>query len=204
MDKKYLIPVILMVGLGLVLALLPDKKSYDEMLPEELLRQVTNPSRFISADDVADRIIRKDPSMILVDVRNNSDYAAYSLPGAMNIPLSDLLKPEQFDLLSQEGIEFIFFSNSDIIADQAWILGKRKGLSNIFVLKGGLNEWFSTFFLMQPLPETASATEIEIYQFRNGVRQYFTGGEIITPGNIQAEKITVAPRTKKTAAEGGC
>lgn len=204
MTKKYLVPILLLLGLALLLVLLPQKKSYDEMQPKELLQQVCASSRFISPDIVADRIIKKDPSLVLIDVRNTDEYSAYSLPGALNIPLSDLLKPEQTDLLTQDGIDFIFYSNSDIQADKAWILCKRKGLQNIFVLKGGLNAWFSTFFLSEPLPETESAAEIELYQFRSGVRQYFTGGTITTPANTQAEKITVTPKVKKAAAEGGC
>jgi rhodanese-related sulfurtransferase len=204
MNKKYLIPVILMLGLGLILVLLPEKKTYDEIQPEELLRQVSSTSRLISVDVVADRIIKKDPSLVLVDVRNNEEFNAFALPGAINIPLQDIMKPDQIEMLSQEGFEFIFFSNGDITADQAWIISRRKGLNNIFVMKGGLNEWFKTFFFIKPLPETASAADIELCQFRNGVRQYFTGGETVAPSKDQAEKILVTPRTKKSAAEGGC
>jgi len=204
MIKKYFIPVVLMVGLGLVLVLLPPKKAYDEMQPEELLRQVTSPSRFVSPDDVADRLIKKDPSMLLVDVRSAGQFMEYSLPGAFNMPLQDILKPEFDELLSQEGMEFIFYSNGDILSDQAWILYRRKEYKNIFVMKGGLNEWFNSFFLMQPPPETASGEEIALYQFRSGVRQYFTGGETIAAPGSSVEKISVTPRAKKSATEGGC
>jgi len=70
MDKKYIIPVVLLLVLGLALILLPQKKSYDETLPEEVRRQVTSPSRFLSVDVIADRMINKDPSLLLIDVRD--------------------------------------------------------------------------------------------------------------------------------------
>jgi rhodanese-related sulfurtransferase len=204
MSKKYIIPIVLLVGLGLILVLLPQKQPYNEMQAEELLRQISSSSRFISPDVVADRLIKKDPSMILIDVRSEDLYREFSLPGALNIPLQDILKPEQVDLLSQEGIEYIFFSTGDVLADQAWTLCKRKGQENIYVMKGGVNEWFKLFFMLQPPPETASNDEIALYQFRSGVRQYFTGGETETAQKPPAETITVTPKKKKSAAEGGC
>jgi rhodanese-related sulfurtransferase len=204
MSKKYIIPIIILVGLGLILVLLPRKKTHEAMPAEELLKQINSSSRFISPDVVADRLIKKDPSMILIDVRSEALYKEFSLPGALNMPMQDIIKPEQYDLLSQEGIDFIFFSTGDVLADQAWILCKRKGLENIYILKGGLNEWFTCFFLLNPPAETVSNDEIALYQFRSAVRQYFTGGEVEPAPKPQAETITVTPKKKKSAAEGGC
>lgn len=204
MLKKYLIPIVLLVGLALVLALLPPKKSYTEVQPEELLNQVTSSSRFISPDIVADRLIKKDPSLQLIDVRSPEEYLEYSLPGAINIPLNDIFQPQKQELINRKGLEYIFYSNGDILADQAWILCKRKGLQNIFVMKGGMNEWFNSFFRIQPPPETSSGLAIERYQFRNGVRQYFTGGESDIAPKQATETISVTPKTKKSVAEGGC
>jgi len=204
MDKKYIIPISLLVLLALILALLPQKKAYEEMPASELLKQVTSPARFISPDVVADRLIKKDPSMLLVDVRSADLYREYSIPGAVNIPLHEIMKPENQELISQEGIDIIFFSTGEIQADQAWIISKRKGLEGIYVMKGGLNDWFSNFFMAQPPAETASSEEIALYQFRSAVRQYFTGGEVQTSQKPAPETITVTPKKKKTAAEGGC
>jgi sulfur-carrier protein adenylyltransferase/sulfurtransferase len=204
MSKKYFIPIFLLVGLGLVLVLLPAKKSYKEVQPEELLRQISSQSRFISPDIVADRLIKKDPSLQLVDVRNAEQFLEFTLPGAVNIPLQDIFLPEKQELFTLKGMNYVFFSNGDILSDQAWILCTRKGLKNIFVMKGGLNEWFNSFFLLQPPPETSSSEEIELYQFRNGVKQFFTGGETEVLPKQETETISITPKAKKSAAEGGC
>ena len=204
MNRKYIIPVVILVGLALVLVLLPEKKSYEEITPEELLRHVTSTSRFISCDEVTDRMIRKDPSLLLIDVRDEEQNANYSLPGALNIPLLSISDPEKAELLSAEGFDYVFFSNGDIRADQAWIISKRKNMDHIYVMKGGLNEWFASFFMMQPPPETSSAADIALYQFRSGVRQHFTGGGTESSPESATEKIIVTPKKKKSAAEGGC
>lgn len=204
MDKKYLIPIILLVGLALILALLPQKKAYEELPATELLKQVSSSARFISPDVVADRLIQNDPSMLLVDVRTTNLFQEYSIPGAVNIPLQEIMRPENQEILSQEGIDIIFFSSGDVQADQAWIVTRRKGLDHIYVMKGGLNDWFKNFFMVQPPAETASSEEIALYQFRSAVKQYFTGGAVQTDQQPTPEKITVTPKKKKSAAEGGC
>jgi rhodanese-related sulfurtransferase len=204
MNKNYIIPIIVLIGLSLALLLLPDKKIYKEMAPEELLIQVNSPSRFLSPDIVADRIIKKDPAMMLVDVRSKEEFLSYSLPGSLNIPLSNLADSTNLEILGQEGIDWILFSNDNILADQAWILGKRLGLENLFVMQGGINQWFENFF-MTPIPaETQSKSDLELYQFRLGVRQFFTGGEVKTAPTDQPETIKVQPKMKKSSAEGGC
>jgi sulfur-carrier protein adenylyltransferase/sulfurtransferase len=204
MSKKYIIPVALLLGLALLLVLLPEKKVHDEMAPEELLRHINSTSRFISSDMVADRLIKKDPSMLLVDVRSADLHKDFTLPGALSIPLAGIIQPENIEMLTQEGLDVIFFSTDDILANQAWIICKRKGIKNIYVMKGGLNEWFTSFFKLQPPPETAPSEEIALYQFRLGVQQYFTGADAGTVKKAEPETISITPKKKKSAAEGGC
>jgi rhodanese-related sulfurtransferase len=153
---------------------------------------------------VADRIIKKDPSLMLVDVRSENLFREFTLAGAVNIPLEKINDPENTDLLTQPGYDIVFFSNGDVQADQAWIICKRKKFESIFVMEGGLNRWFEVFFMAQRPAETASGEEIALYQFRSAVRQYFTGEGVESVAKPATEKITVTPKKKKSAAEGGC
>jgi rhodanese-related sulfurtransferase len=204
MSKKYLLPVFLFLGFALLLLLLPHKKSYTEISPEELLRQINSSSRFVTPDEVAERIIEKDPSVLLVDVRSSDEYHAYSLPGAINIPLEDLSNPDQQAILKQVGIDFIFISNGSIISDQAWILGKRMGLKNLYIMQGGINRWFDNFFSSPAPMESAPSSDLELYQFRQGVKQFFTGGDVNPVEQNATESLKLDTKVKKTAAEGGC
>lgn len=204
MSKKYLLPIFLFLGLAIILLILPSKKSYNEISPEDLLRLINSSSRFITPDEVAERMIEKDPSLVLVDVRSFEEFLSFTLPGAISIPLDELVNPDQQEILSQEGMDFIFFSNGSIISDQAWILGKRLGLENIYVMKGGINLWFDNFFMTSAPPESTASSDLELYQFRLGVRQFFTGGEVQAAPQIPAEAIPLQQKVKKTATEGGC
>lgn len=204
MIRRYLLPLLLLIAIGAVLLFLPEKESNDEINPEKLLLNITSPSRFLSTDYVAEKLIEGDPAMVLVDVRYPDQYEYYSLPGAVNIPIDEILSEEWQEYFRTPGISFVLFSNGTVMADQAWILCERKKQDEIFVMEGGLNKWFETIFLAEPPPLTASGREIDLYTFRRGVSQFLTGGAAVAIPEADAEAVTVTRKTKKRAAEGGC
>jgi rhodanese-related sulfurtransferase len=204
MNKAYYTLAVFMLLLGIGLVVLPDRDHTDEVLPREILSELRNPSRFISTDKVAEMIIDKDPTILLVDVRDMYDYLDYSLPGAHSIPLEEILVYDWVDSLTFSGSMIVLFSNSDIRADQAWQLMKREGYENIHVMKGGLNNWFSTIIKPTRPPETAPNEEIDLYEFRKGASIYFTGGAAPIEQDIDAEPVMVKRKAKTQVVEGGC
>jgi rhodanese-related sulfurtransferase len=205
MNVKYLISGGLLVLLALALLLLPARQKQNEISPEQLAEKINDPSRFISSDEIAERLIEKEPSLQLIDVRSAEEYNQYSLPGAVNIPLSSLLDSASLELLRAEGMESVFFSNSDLTADQAWILCTRLQINNIRVMKGGLNVWFQTILQPSRPPESAPSEDHDLYMFRLAASQYFLGGEVTGTGKGSSEEpVIVKKRTKKSGSEGGC
>jgi sulfur-carrier protein adenylyltransferase/sulfurtransferase len=189
----------------LVLAGCANEKS-QEVTPAQLLLDLTNSERYTSTDEVAGWLINKDPSLRLVDVRDPAAYNAFTLPGAVNIPLDKILAPENRELLDCERYTVVFFSNDDLTAEQAWQLSRRNGCKSTYVMRGGLNEWTATILDPQDPGELASAEELELYQFRKAVCQYFIGGseelfqEIVKPV-VEKKKIEVTPKPKKKVVE---
>ncbi len=204
MNKAYYILAVFLLLLGVGLLLLPERDHPDEAPPRELLSELSNPSRFISTDKVAEMLIDQDPTLVLVDVRDMYDNLDFSLPGAHSIPLEEILLYDWVDSLSFEQSKVVLFSNSDIKADQAWILLKRYSHKNIHVMKGGLNCWFETIIQPTPPPETASSEEIDRYQFRKGASIYFTGGTAPMEMETGSEAVVVRKKAKTQVVEGGC
>ena len=204
MKKAYYIMAVFLLLLGIGLVILPDREHYDEASPRELLSDLRNPSRFISTDKVAEMIIDQDPTLLLVDVRDMYDFLDYSLPGAHSIPLEEILMYKWVDSLSYDRSKIVLFSNSDILADQAWILLKRENHNNIHIMKGGLNCWFETIIQPSPPPETAADEEIDLYQFRKGASIYFLGGTAAVEQETGSQTIVVKRKNKTKVVEGGC
>ena len=205
MSKRYIVLAILLMGLAFGLTQLPDKPARPAITPENLLIKIYDPSRFLSTDLVAKRMIDRDPGLFLVDVRTADQYDEYSLQGSVNIPLDELLNAAWVDYLDQDAMDIVFYSNSDIYADQAWALAVQKGYKNLYIMKGGVNEWFRTIMQPEPPLETDPEVDFEKFSFRKGASQYFGG----TPNEVSSDvpvkkKQVVIHKKKKKEAEGGC
>jgi len=188
--------------------LLPEKYVSSELNPENLLKEISDDTRYISSDDVAHFIIIKDPSFLLIDVRDSASFKNFKLPGAINIPLENLLdKDEEGDykwegFLNQETRKNIFYSNGTIYAHQAWMLTKRLNYNNNYVMKGGLNKWIETI-IQVPRPKlNASDQEMAIYSFRKAASMFFGGGGTAVSDDAGATPIFSAKKKGKEAAEG--
>lgn len=205
MSKTYIIFASLLILIALGLLFLPDSQKQDQIPPKGLLKEVLSQSRFLSTDMIAARLIDEDPALLLVDVRQAESYKDYSLPGAINIPLNEILLTDWKPYLNQTDMDVVFFSNSDLSADQAWVLCTRVGYKNLYVMEGGLNNWFSQ--IMQPVqpPPTAPSEAIDLYTFRKAASMYFGGGNSELPvTDIQGEEVQIIQRTKKRVTTGGC
>jgi sulfur-carrier protein adenylyltransferase/sulfurtransferase len=209
MDKKYIYLTILLIALGIILVALPPRGVNKEISPEQLLQEINGRTRFISADELTRSLVEKDPSIQLVDVRLPEEFAHFALPGAINIPLADLLNPQWTEILNQNIKKNIFYSNGTIYANQAWVICRRLSYKNNYVLDGGLNQWFS-LIMETPKPDiTASKSEKERYDFRLSARSFFGGQNTAVSTNQQqnvqpasTNKTPTAP--KKKAGGGGC
>jgi len=205
MSKRYIVLAILLIGLAFGLTQLPEKPARPALTPEKFLIEINDPARFLSTDLIAKRMIERDPGLFLVDVRTPDQYEEYALPGSVNIPLEELLNAAWVDYLDQDAMDIVFYSNSDIYADQAWAFSVQQGYSNLYVMKGGVNEWFRTIMQPEPPLETDPIIDFEKYSFRKGASQYFGGTPSETSAKAPVKKKEVVVRKKKKKeAEGGC
>lgn len=202
MNRNYLILTALMLILAVGTMFLKQDKKHKQIEPDKLLWEIIQPTRYVTTDQVAKRIIQKDPSLELVDVRSADEYNKFSLPNAINIPLDSLVNADKLTYFGITGLNVIFFSNDDIFADQAWVITKRLGFGSTYVMKGGLNKWIETIIQPEKPSEEASQEAIEIYEFRKGASLYFTGAKVET--SVDKEKVVFRKTKKVSVATGGC
>jgi rhodanese-related sulfurtransferase len=202
MNRNYIFLSILMLVLAVGTLFLKKEKEYEQIKPEELLWEIIQPTRYVTTDQVARMLIAKDPTLELVDVRDAGSYQKFSLPNAVNVPFSDILKPENQDYFGLPGVKVVFYSNDDIKADEAWVITKRMGYKDTYVLKGGLNEWIETIIQPKEPSDDAPYAEFELYHFRKGAQMFFTGAKV--ESSAKKTEVKVKRRKKATVAAGGC
>ncbi len=203
-DKSFLILAAALLLLAAGMFVLPGKDRPRELSPVELQQAILDTSRYVDVDMIARRIIEEDPSLMLIDVRSSDRYQEFSLPGALNIPLSEILSPDWEDYLRAPGMDKVLFSNSSLLSEQAWILLKRMNYRDIYVMKGGLNQWADVILTPEAPAPTLPDEYIARYQFRLAASRFFTGSDAEPVTELSAEPVPVIRREKKTKIQGGC
>ncbi len=196
-----------LIPLGLIIAAVPENttKQY-KLTPEQMLEEIKDGTQFFAPDEVADMIVQKDPSLQMVDVRSKDDYEKFHLPGAINIPLADILSPDNEDMLNQDIKMNVFYSNGSTKSNEAWMLLRQLGYENNYVLQGGLNYWAETIMNPQKPASTSPDDEIAKYDFRKGASAALGGGVIQTTSTTKSSthKPPIKKRKKKKRVAGGC
>ncbi len=221
LSFRYVILAAILIVLAGGLVLLPKYEKHEGINPEELLSKTISPERYITTDELADRIINQDPTLLLIDVREENSFKKYSLPNAINIPLKKILDEDSEPYLYQDEYDVVMFSNDNFYSDQAWILCNRLGYENLNVLKGGINTWFNTIINPKKPTENMASNEFELYSFRKAASMYFgvaypekvkkqpvvikkTRTVKATTPLATPKKVIPKKKKKKMPVEGGC
>ena len=214
LSFRYVILAVVFVILAGGLVVLPKFNPVKGIEPTQLLNDAISPERYISTDELADRLINQDPSILLIDVRSKADYDKYALPGALHVPFKSMLNDEFDVYIDQDDFDVIFYSNDNLIADQAWILSKRLDYKNIHVLKGGMNEWYRTIINPEKPEEIMASNAYDLYAFRKAASMFFGVAypQKSAPIKVQPKPVVVSKpkvivpkkKKKKMPVEGGC
>jgi rhodanese-related sulfurtransferase len=199
---------LIVIPMGLIIAAVPQNKTKPyKLTAEQLLSEANTRTQFIAPETVADMIIKKDPSFQLIDVRSQDDFEKFSLPGALNIPVTDLLSDKYADLLNQDIRMNIFYSNGTITANEAWMVTRQLGYKNNYVLEGGLNYWFEAILNPTKPSSTSPDEEFAKYDFRLSAGKALGGGLAVQTNQDKVStspKPALQPAAKKKKAAGGC
>ncbi len=194
------------IGLGLIIAAIPQNTTHPyKISAEDLLIEANSRTQYFSPEELAVLLINKDPSIQMIDVRDPEEYEKYSLPNAINIPLSSLLTDEWVDFIDQDVKMNIFYSNGSLKANEAWLITRQLGYENNYVLEGGLNYWAEAILNPEAPASTSPNEEFAKYDFRKGASMALGGGALTSSSSSSsAAKPKITPRAKKKRAAGGC
>jgi rhodanese-related sulfurtransferase len=154
------------LALGLVLAATPSRKSrlLEKASDAGYLRQ--HPVGMMTADELAFHILDRDPHLQLVDVREASDFARMSLPGAANIPAGTLFGKQWRDVLGKAGVRYVFFARDGAGSVRAAALAGLLGYRNVAALRGGLDGFTGAILNASAPAGMLSPQDADTYRFR--------------------------------------
>ncbi len=209
MNRNYLVLIIIAVGLAIGILIMDREKQVKQLDPATLAIAYNEPSRFLTIDDVTHRLITKDPSLVLIDVRPAEQFKTFAIPGSINIPLDSLLTPSAVQLFSARDLDKVMYSNAAVWSDQAWLLLKRLDMPKVFVMDGGVNNWFASIVqAVEPLP-TAPREEFDLYSLHIAANQHFYGKKVADqpiekPVQKVSKPVPVIRQAPEESTGGGC
>jgi rhodanese-related sulfurtransferase len=202
MDARIKITVLL-IGLGILLAFMPNPSSKTFRLkPDELLAKSVPDEIYFSVDEVARFVNSEDSTVQLIDLRSTEEFRKCNIPGSVNIPFKELLKPDFSGYFNQKNIRVVFYGNSDQLANAAWTIATGLGYENSFVMRGGLNEWYKTVMLTKFEGETITPRENALFENRYKARDIFN--QINSLPDSLKTKFFDAKRLQQKKLDGGC
>jgi rhodanese-related sulfurtransferase len=128
---------------------IPLFQKYDKKLLERKIKEnkqkTTNDLQEISAEAVMHLI--ENNMVIIIDARSHNQFMKGHIPGALNLPVSNLRKTSILDLSLLEKSKIIVIysslSSSSVLSELA-LKYLKKGFKNIFVYKDGIENWMES------------------------------------------------------------
>lgn len=103
------------------------------------MAQAANPPS-VEPKSVGERIAWADRSLVLLDVRTPAEYAEGHLPGAINIPHTELAS-RVAELSESRDSDIVVYCRSGTRAEQALGVLKDAGFKRLFHLQGDYRRW---------------------------------------------------------------
>lgn len=191
-----------LLGLGIMLALLPSTGARSlTVKPEKLLAETIDAGPAFTPDQVARFVVSEDSTVRLIDLRSAGEFKSFNIPGSINVPYEDFLVKDPHSFIAAD-VRNIFYSNGDLDANYALVLARGMRFENVFVMRGGLNEWFNTVMNSSFSGDRITARENALFETRTRARKMFT--EVNSLPDSLKSKLLESKRIAAKKLDGGC
>jgi hypothetical protein len=183
--------------LGVMFIFMPSRQAHLTEKVQSASYGASHSVKIMSPDELAYRIIDKENSVQVVDMRLPEQFAALALPGSVNVQVKNLFGKELTPILSDRRVVKVVVGQSDKESQTAALLLQELGYENISMLQGGL-ENFQKTILIPKSQATGSRWDADVNTFRANASMVIS--QMIA--NAKNEQPKVAKQEKKI--QGGC
>ena len=134
-----------------------------------LLESIQAEEDHFEPEELADRLMQGDASLIVVDVRPAAEYTKFHIRGAIHVPLSGLLEALA---PHQNAGTIVLYSNGMTHPAQARDVLAQAGFRNVYHLTGGLDGFVQ--WCLKPVSLRAEPLSPEMADRVRAWRTYFT------------------------------
>jgi len=186
------------IVLGMVLVALPNRKDHLIGTVSSPAYLAQNPVSMMEPDELAFRILDKEPNILIVDIRSAEDFKNLRLPGSNNIQTAGFFAKEQVPLFSQRHVKKVIVGATESDEQAACLLLHELGYENTAILKGAFPQIKATILDKAEYAPTGSRWDADVREFR-ATAHLEINKMILAEQNV----VPKAPKAGKKIA-GGC
>ncbi len=135
-----------------------------------LAQQIEHEDDHVTAIELAEWIKDRKPGLRVLDIRADSEFAAYHIPSAERVPLAEIAK------LTPKGDEtLVLYSEGGAHAAQGWVLLRSVGFPKVYFLRGGLLDWMDDI-VSPTLPERSGNAKSDSARTAHAALSRYFGG----------------------------
>ena len=195
--KKHVVAGAVLLAVAALGAVLPDRKARlvaKVNAPGYVPHHVVKP---MTPDELAFRILDRDPHLRVIDLRAEAARKSRPLPGTIAVPAGDVLGREWRSTFSQRLVKKVLVAETEAEAKTAASLLVETGFENVAYLEGGYPEFERTVLSPAP-PEGEGRFAPVVERFREQAR-------VALAERVRLERAagTAAPKKVKKV-QGGC
>jgi rhodanese-related sulfurtransferase len=194
---KHKIAGISIMLLGVVFIVIPSRQTHLIEIVQSASYGASHNVKSIVPDELAYRIIDKEKSVQVVDMRSPEQFAALALPGSVNVQVKDLFGKELTPILSDRRVVKVVIGQNENESKTAAFLLQELGYENVAMLQGGI-ENFQHIILAPELVHTGTRWDADVNTFRTNASM--TISKMIA--EAKNKQVKIAKVQKKI--QGGC
>jgi rhodanese-related sulfurtransferase len=157
-------------ALGLVFVGLPDRKT-------QLVDRVSgagyiaaHPAATMDVDELAFRVVDRDPRIRIIDIRTPGAFGRLALPGSQNLALREFFGKDAVALLAPKHVTKVVVGETESQERAAYLLLEALGYENLAVLRGGFGAFQATFLGPAVAPPEGGRWAADVARFREKAR----------------------------------
>jgi rhodanese-related sulfurtransferase len=186
------------LALAVALFWLPDRKTHLLAQVSRPQYQQAHPVRAMDPDELAFRLLDRDPRLLVVDVRSEAAYKQMPLPSSVNLRVEELFGRQWAPVLGRRHAIRVFVDEDGADALRGALLAERLGYDDVRVLRGGLTALRRTILDAPPAAVIRTAAEQDAERFRAEARVGLP--KLIAETKGQSNR----PKPVVKAVKGGC
>lgn len=196
-KKLYYALTLVALIISISLFAMPGRKEYILAKAANLTNLNGSKINKMDSDELAFRLIEKDPNIQIIDVRPAKQFAEFSLPKSINLTIDNLFDKDSYKILSVARKKYVFVYNDEKTAQQAAFIANELGYDNIYYLKGGLAEFNKNIINFDSTLVPHSRAEKDVFRFRAEASK-------VMPVLIKESKSVASVKKATKRVLGGC